>query len=336
MARKKKSNWDVIKNKDYSEKAANRDVYGSQNLERGKQGDKTSPTARKVFSGIVAGLSVVASLFLISVLLGIGEMISKIGTGHSIMNSSMDISPGLHSWKVWGLSFLIGLVVWAAMYTRAMAGWRSENSMNDSTDINPHQNDQYVMLPEEMMRTLDYFPDAGAHSSVSVSGMISRISLSNKGLKKVPVTQRYDETKDIEFVDPDTNETYVDTVYKGEPIIDENGNMVKKMMPLIDEKFGQDLITASGIPESQKDIRTPYDVAKIPYNPKNKKGKREDMDKLDYDTVGDLINDDWELPEYETQRPAGAYLVDTASINTMVLAITRAGKGFGPVSLVTS
>lgn len=33
------------------------------------------------------------------------------------------------------------------------------------------------------------------------------------------------------------------------------------------------------------------------------------------------------MPYYEPQRPAGAYIVDTAPVNTMVLAITRAGKG---------
>lgn len=46
-----------------------------------------------------------------------------------------------------------------------------------------------------------------------------------------------------------------------------------------------------------------------------------------YPTVADLITADWELPDYEVQRPAGAYLVDTAPVNTMVLAMTRAGKG---------
>ena len=46
-----------------------------------------------------------------------------------------------------------------------------------------------------------------------------------------------------------------------------------------------------------------------------------------YDTVADLINNEWEFPYYEPQRPAGAYIVDTAPVNTMVLAITRAGKG---------
>ena len=40
-----------------------------------------------------------------------------------------------------------------------------------------------------------------------------------------------------------------------------------------------------------------------------------------------MINKDWEFPSYEPQRPGGAYLVDTEPVNTMVLAITRAGKG---------
>ena len=46
-----------------------------------------------------------------------------------------------------------------------------------------------------------------------------------------------------------------------------------------------------------------------------------------YNTVSDLINKDWYIPEYEPQRPAGVYLVDSAPVNTMILAITRAGKG---------
>lgn len=198
--------------------------------------------------------------------------------------------------------------------------------MNDTTDINTHQNDQYIMLFEEMQRKFDYFPDAGAHSSVQVSSMLSHMMLSKKGLKQVPVTMRQKETR-TELVVDDDGDSVEEMVYKGEPILDVDGNVVTKMMPIIDEKFGQELFTASGIPADEKGIRKPVNVSKIPYNPKNAEGYREDRDKLDYDTVGDLINNDWELPEYETQRPAGAYLVDTAPINTMVLAITRAGKG---------
>jgi hypothetical protein len=53
---------------------------------------------------------------------------------------------------------------------------------------------------------------------------------------------------------------------------------------------------------------------------------------LKYDTVGELIDQDWEWPDFEVQRPGGVYVVDTAPVNTMMLAITRAGKGnFVPI-----
>ena len=33
------------------------------------------------------------------------------------------------------------------------------------------------------------------------------------------------------------------------------------------------------------------------------------------------------MPTFEVQRPGGMYIVDTEPNNTMVLAMTRAGKG---------
>ena len=70
-------------------------------------------------------------------------------------------------------------------------------------------------------------------------------------------------------------------------------------------------------------LRKYYDATKIAYNPDG--SNRDKLGK--FATVADLINKDWQLPYYEPQRPAGAYIVDTAPVNTMVLAITRAGKG---------
>ena len=110
--------------------------------------------------------------------------------------------------------------------------------------------------------------------------------------------------------------------YKGEVLCDDDDSEIMEEKSMIDEKFMDDLFTASGTP-NDKSIRKYYDATAIPYNPDNK-----DRDKLKgYNTVADLINNDWELPSYEPQRPAGAYIVDTAPVNTMVLAITRAGKG---------
>lgn len=212
------------------------------------------------------------------------------------------------------ISFALGFAVFAVLYQLMMRNLDAQNMMSDTSDINQYQNDQHIALPEEIQRKFDWFPDVGAHSNVQVSSMISHMALTNKGLNKVMVAKR---AKD-DILDEDGDILY----YKGEILYDDDGNPIMESKPMIDEKFMDDLFTASGAPD-EKSIRKYYDTTIIPYNPNNK-----DRDKLkDYKTVADLINNDWILPEYEPQRPAGAYLVDTAPVNTMVLAITRAGKG---------
>lgn len=188
------------------------------------------------------------------------------------------------------------------------------NLLSDTSDINQYHNDQHIALPEEVQRNYDWFPDVGAHSAVQVSSMISHMALLNKGLKKVEVAKRAD--KDIK--DEDDNIEY----FKGEILEDENGNYITTTEPMIDDKFMEDLFDASGAP-NDKAVRHRYDATKIPYNPDG--SNRDKLGK--FETVADLINEDWEFPIYEPQRPAGAYIVDTAPVNTMVLAITRAGKG---------
>ena len=177
--------------------------------------------------------------------------------------------------------------------------------MSDTSDINQYQNDQHVALPEEVQRKYDWFPDVGAHSDVQPSSMISHMALSNKGLKSIKVAKRaqndiLDEDGDVEY-------------YKGEILLDENGEPIMETKPIIDEKFMDALFDASGA-LNDRSVRKYYDATKIPYNPDGK-----DREKLpNYKTVADLINGDWEFPEYEVSRPAGAYVVDTAPVNTMV------------------
>ena len=80
------------------------------------------------------------------------------------------------------------------------------------------------------------------------------------------------------------------------------------------------LYQASGVPKGKtagEMLRKYYDATKIKYNPDG--SNRDKLGK--FETVADLINKDWQLPYYEPQRPAGAYIVDTAPVNTMVLAI---------------
>lgn len=213
-----------------------------------------------------------------------------------------------------GLSFILGLLVFSILEAVLYANLRAQNVMSDTTDINQYHNDQHIALPEEVQRNYDVFPDVGAHSAVQVSSMISHMALLNKGLKNVDLAERAD--KDIKDENGDIE------YYKGEILEDENGQPITKSVPIIDNNFMEALFDASGAPKD-KSIRKYYDATKIPYNPDG--SNRDKLGK--YATWADLINEDWEFPLYEPQRPAGAYVVDTAPVNTMVLAITRAGKG---------
>lgn len=219
----------------------------------------------------------------------------------NISGSAMEMS--------WGFTFkkfliTLGLtgILYAILYQVLKRNLDAQNALNETSDINQYHNDQHVALPEEVQRDFDWFPDIGATSGVQVSSMISHMALMNKGLKNVNLAKRAE--KDI--VDADGNIEY----YKGEILRDDNGDPIVSSVPMIDEKFMDALYEASGAP---KEVRKSYDATKIEYNPDGK-----NRDKLGkYDTVADLINADWEFPLYEPQRPGGAYIVDTAPVNTI-------------------
>lgn len=212
------------------------------------------------------------------------------------------------------LSSLGGLMVFGILYPVLMRNLDAQNLMTDTSDINQYQGDQHIATPDEIMRKFDWFPDVGAHSDVQPSSMISHVMLTNKGLQAVEVAKRAE--KDLLDEDGDV------MLLKGEIITDDDDNPLTIKAPLIDEAFGEELFEASGMPRDKK-LRKRYDARTIEYN-----ADGSNRDKLGkYKTVADLINTDWTLPLYEPQRPAGAYIVDTAPVNTMILAITRAGKG---------
>lgn len=205
----------------------------------------------------------------------------------------------------------------AALAIGSWSGRRvaAANLMTTTSDINQHHNDQHIALPQEIQRRFDWFPDAGAHSAVQPNSLISHNMLTRKGLGTVTVPVR--ATEDVH--DAEDGELLH---YAGETMTDDDGAPLTSTVPLIDEDFGTALFDASGLP-GDKGLRIRYDARRIPYNPDGK-----DRNKIGrFSTVADLIRHDWVLPEYEVQRPAGAYLVDNGPVNTMVLAMTRAGKG---------
>jgi hypothetical protein len=201
-------------------------------------------------------------------------------------------------------SLAAGLIVYALLRTLLKRNLDAQNLMNDTSDINQYENDQHIALPEEVQRKFDWFPDAGAHSPVQVSSMISHMMISNKGLNKIKLARRAD--KDIKDADGDIQ------YYKGEILLDDKGEPVVDTVPLIDTKFADALYEASGAP---KEVRKTYDPTKIPYNPD---GKDRTKQMGTHKTVADAINKTWTFPTYEPQRPAGAYIVDTEPVNTMV------------------
>lgn len=317
---KKSKNWEMLKNQDYKERVKNREVHSNQSMERGERGEVDKPVKERVLALFIAGIFAGLGFFvgyIGMILWGFFQFVSN-ADGASFMDFDMSQIEVTSGWQIYAWTGFVFLMAWLIANEKLMASWRSKNSMIDSTDINSYENDQHIQLPEEMQRNYDWFPDTGAHSSVQVSSMLSHMMLDRKGLKRVDVTERHKK---------DVKEGGEVVIHKGEPVLDDKGEVVTSKQSLIDEEFGQDLFTASGIPVAEKDIRKPLDVRKIDYNRVDDSGARKDRDKLPYDTVADLINKDWEFPEYEVQRPAGAYLVDTAPVNTMVLAITRAGKG---------
>lgn len=219
-------------------------------------------------------------------------------------------------------SLLAGLGTFFWLYALAKRNLVSQNLLRDTTDINQWHNDQHITLPEEIMRRFAPFPDAGAHSYVRANSLISHTALARKGIKNVMVTQRYDKDQ----YDKDHNLL----AYKGEPKINKDGTLVQKSLPILDTKFMDSLFTASDDPKDPL-IRKFYDPTNIPFPSHEYNddviGDKGYWKKHKIHTVADLINNDWTFPAYETQRPGGAYWVDSTPVNTMVLAITRAGKG---------
>ena len=232
------------------------------------------------------------------------------GTGESGYTTPTMAETGFYEycrpnfWNI-GIALVCALLFFAIVYSFMKKNLDAQNMLNDTTDINQYKNDQHIALPEEIQRKFDWFPDAGAHCNVQVSSMISHVMLTNKGVNPVEFTVRHKE----DVLDEDGE---VD-IYEGEPMLDENDNIVKETVPMFDKDFAEDIFETSGVLE--KEIRKYYDPNKIPYNAdgrdRTKQGGK-------WATVAELINNTWHIPDYEPQRPAGAYIVDTEPVNTMV------------------
>lgn len=301
----KMSNWEKLKAKLPGETTRYRDVYADQQLDRTNIGNKKSMTTRKIACVAMSVFFFFVLYLVLSIIIGYTKMVS---TGESAYFFGCF---GLSFGKLFFTCIGTGVFYWV-MYKILERNLDAQNALDETSDINQYPNDQHIALPEEIQQKFDWFPDVGATSNIQFSSMISHMAISNKGLKTIQVAKRAKE----DVLDEDGEVV----LYKGEVLTDEDGNVLFEEKPIIDTDFMDALYEASGVPKgkSRHDmIRKYYNPTMIPYNPDGS-----DRDKLGkFKTVADLINADWEFPYYEPQRPAGAYIVDTAPVNTMVLAM---------------
>ena len=83
------------------------------------------------------------------------------------------------------------------------------------------------------------------------------------------------------------------------------------------------------------DFQKWYDATQYAFNEKNSKkeakhgnARKGAFGRKAYDTLADYINGEFYPLETDTQRPAGVYFYDSRPVNTILIAITRGGKGF--------
>lgn len=165
----------------------------------------------------------------------------------------------------------------------------------DDSAMQTDVNDAWIWSVEEMIEQYAVIADLGMHTkSVPVSSLVGHIYLKNKGLKTIQMAE-HDKT--------------------GAIVYDDEGNIVRKKVPLIDDSNIRKTLDIQGLKElDTSDLLV--DATKYAYDEKDGKIR----------TLADAINEDWFMPDYEILRPMGAYFVETNSVHTLILSMTRGNK----------
>ena len=221
------------------------------------------------------------------------------------------------------------MIYWYAK-KKFKAVWQTNNAlwMNDDA-IEERENDSYVRTMDHLAMEMDVAPDVGMGFDGHASSLVGHAMISNKGIRKVKIPV-YDGT--------------VDGLVKR----DDDGNIVYTTKPMFDEKLAHKLFDMSGVP---KEFRKFYDATDYAFNPRVKTGSTADAigrmkdmlfnrgdksknSKLEvpfgrkpYETLAEAINKGFYELDTETARPAGVYFYDSRPVNTILIAITRGGKG---------
>lgn len=307
------NSYDTLKRLPSDQYGRSRDRIGNQQLERKVR--QSSKWNTSLIWGVSIGI--VAWLFLMITAVFVESAWNSFVTASAFsqMLSKYQFHLGWFSYIVIALiAILIGAIVYDTMRRRK----DSDSLLERDGVINDHDDDARIQTHEEIYETFPVFPNAGAHSSVSPSTLISAAQLDNKHVPKVRVPKRYLEDTEIDG----------EMFYRGEEMLDNDGNVIYEEKPIIDKKFGEFIYDKSGIDKKNPE-RVFVDPCQIVLD-KNiaiaDDQKQELNGKFEPRAI-EMIRNDWEVPDYETTLPSGVNFVDTAPVNTMLIAITRAGKG---------
>lgn len=197
------------------------------------------------------------------------------------------------------------------------ATWFNNNAMYVSDDVQEYYNDAYIRSIDHLSQELDVAPDVGLGFDGHVSTIMGHMMVSNKGIKKIHM--------------PVYNENVDGYVEK-----DENGKVVTELIPMFNEELADLLFSMSGVPAEH---RTLYNATDYDFNRKltRQEGGGKDSkgvvkragthDRKPHDKLSDYINNEFYPLDTDTERPAGVYFYDSRPVNTILIAITRAGKG---------
>lgn len=204
-------------------------------------------------------------------------------------------------------------ILCAIFWYKLHAVWYNNNSPYSSDDLDEYEDDAYVRTMEHISREFDAAPDAGLGFNGHVSSIVGHAMINNKGIKKI----------DMPVFDPSV---------PGQVKRDENGKVVTEKVPMFDEDFARELYKFSNV---SSDAQKWYNASDYAFNEKNSakeiaKGgnkRKGAFGRKEYDTLADYINGEFYPLETDTQRPAGVYFYDSRPVNTILIAITRGGKG---------
>ncbi|HFO1542025.1 TPA: TraM recognition domain-containing protein [Staphylococcus aureus] len=252
-------------------------------------------------TGIIFGY-LLACLFLGFIFFMVSTFVNRIG----MIKEHVNITPvngitdamlhvGLHPPLAY-LAIIFSLLFGLYLFYVSRKFGKRESLKEDHTDINTYTGDRDVLSVEEMFQQYNIIPDAGAVSkTVKPTAIVGHAFIeTNDNFKKFKVYKR-DENNEI--------------------VKNKKGEIKYQKVDLFDRALQKDAYESIGIIDPSKQVK--IDAFNTKYRKKNGK----------WQTVGEFINEDWDLPPNELQRPAGVFFVETAPVNSTAIAITRGNKG---------